>query len=358
MTRQVAIVRLTSLGDVIHTLPVAAALRDHQPSTRIVWLVEEREEILLRNNPVVDEVITVPLRRWRAQLKTPAGIARSGRDLRALMRDLRSRKIDVVLDVQGWPHKTSPLVWATRAPMRIGFDRRHARQALATRFTTHQVTPPASAKHIVDQNLSLLGPIGITGITQPRFPLPEFAESRLVVDRWFRERQLDESTRLVAILPSTRGTVKLWPVERYRAVAEVLLADDARTRIIAVGAPNERKLLEAAILGLPTDRAFVFSAGPIPELVWLLRRVHLAVGNDTGPLHVAASAGVPSLGLFGPTRGERNGPYGSHCGFVQSKTGQMQDIGVDAVMDALKKLNWEHPRSKDQKNQRVGSGEV
>jgi len=255
-----------------------------------------------------------------------------------LLRDLRSRKIDVVIDVQGWPQKTSPLVWATGAPMRIGFDRRHARQALATRFTTHHVTPPESAKHIVDQNLALLGPIGIPPVAEPRFPLPEFAASRPVVDAWMRERGLHDAHRLVAILPSTRGAAKLWPAERYCALANALLEQDTAARIIAVGGPDERVRLEASINGLPRDRAFVFAAAPIPELVWLLRRVHLAVGNDTGPLHVAAGAGVPSLGLFGPTRGERNGPYGTHCAYVQSRTGQMADISLTAVREAIARL--------------------
>jgi lipopolysaccharide heptosyltransferase I len=338
LTRQVAIVRLTSLGDVIHTLPVAAALRDHEPSTRILWLVEEREEILLRDNPAVDEVIVVPLRRWRRQLRSPSGIGRSGRDLRALMRDLRARKFDVVIDVQGWPHKTSPLVWATRAPMRIGFDRRHARQSLATRFTTHQVTPPASAKHIVDQNLALLEPLGIRHVEPVRFPMPEFASSRSVVDEWLREHRIAAGTRVIAILPSTRGAAKLWPVDRYRALASSMLDEDRTACIVAVGGPDEGGLLESAIQGLPSNRAFVFAPAPIPELVWMLRRVNLAVGNDTGPLHVAASAGVPSLGLFGPTRGDRNGPYGSHCAYVQSRTGQMADISLNDVREAIAAL--------------------
>jgi ADP-heptose:LPS heptosyltransferase len=125
-------------------------------------------------------------------------------------------------------------------------------------------------------------------------------------------------------------------VDRYLAVARTLIAQDPAVRIIAVGGPNERARLGASIEGLPRDRAFVFAASPIPELVWLLRRVHLAIGNDTGPLHVAAGAGVPSLGLFGPTRGERNGPYGAHCGFVQSTTGRMEDISVEEVLDALR----------------------
>lgn len=337
MTRQVAIVRLTSLGDVIHTLPVAAALRDRQPSTRILWLVEEREEILLRDNPVVDDVITVPLRRWRQQLRSPAGVRRSGRDLRALIRDLRARKIDVVLDVQGWPHKTSPLVWGTRAPMRIGFDRRHARQALAARFTTHHVTPPASATHVVDQNLALLGPLGIDRIERVRFPLPAFAHAAPVADRWRQQSGIGGNDRLIAILPSTRGAAKLWPIEQYRALSAALLQTDAAVKIVAVGAPGEHARLEQAVEGLPPDRAFVYAPEPIPELVSILRRVHLAIGNDTGPLHVAASAGVPSIGLFGPTRGERNGPYGDQCGFVQSRTGRMADIPLDEVIDALRR---------------------
>lgn len=335
--RRIAIVRLTSLGDVIHTLPMAAAIRSYDPAIRIIWLAEEREQVLLRDNPVVDEVVTIPLRRWRNQAVSIAGLPQAVRELRALLGQLRLLRIDVAIDVQGWPHKSSPLAWITRAPVRVGFVRGYARHPLATLFTTHRITPPRRAKHIVDRNLALLEPLQIYPVGEPRFPLPAFAEAQKAADAWLRAHGVGETSWLVAVLPSTRGGAKMWPAALYRELAGRLLMDPEVVLLI-LGGPGEEALLEEVRRGLPAARALAWAPRPIPELVATLRRAQLVIGNDTGPLHVAAAAGVPSLGLFGPTNGERNGPYGSHGAFVQSATGRMADISVDEVVKAAKRL--------------------
>jgi heptosyltransferase-1 len=333
----VAIVRLTSLGDVIHALPVAAAIRRHRPTARITWLVEEREQILLRDNPVVDEVIVVPLRRWRKQLTSIGGWRRTIAERREIIRRLRAVPIDAAIDLQGWVHKTSPVVLATRAPIRIGFDRAHSRDGLSPLATNHHVTPPAAARHIVDQNLSLLTPLGIFATETPVFPLPAFADAEARAAAWRRDHGIAPDERVVALLPSTRGDAKLWPAASFREVARRML-DDARVRIIVMGAPGEGAILDAVREGLPADRALVWAPEPIPDLVAMLRHPHLVIGNDTGPLHVAAGHGIPSLGLFGPTQGARNGPYGPHCAYLQSPTGRMADLGVDEVYAAARRL--------------------
>jgi lipopolysaccharide heptosyltransferase I len=339
--RRIGIIRLTSLGDVIHTLPVAAAIRDGDPAAKIVWFAEEREQIFLRGNPAVDEVVTVPLRRWRRQLASPSGLRRTVRELREFLRRLRSDPIDVAIDVQGWPHKTSPIVRATRAPIRVGFDRHNARHPLATLFTTHRVTPPAEAAHVVEKNLALLGPIGLGSVGTPRFPLPSFPDADARAAAWLADarfaRDGGPAAQLVALLPSTRGRAKLWPASSYRELARRLLADPAVV-VLILGGPGEEPLLEEVRAGLPESRAVVCAPGPIPELAGVIRRTHLAIGNDTGPLHVAAATGVPSLGLFGPTRGARNGPYGAHCAYIQSPTGRMSDITVDEVVGQARQL--------------------
>lgn len=334
--RRVAIVRLTSLGDVIHTLPVAAAIKRHEPRSRVVWLAEERERIVLDANPAVDDVIAVPLRRWRAMARRPSGLREANREFRALRRTLRDLKFDAVLDVQGWPHKTSPLAWLSRAPLRIGFSRAFARHPLATLFTTVRVTPPATARHVVDQNLALLEPLGIRPTASAEFPLPRFADAEAWAVAWWHAHRLDRY-RVVALLPSTRGPAKLWPVASYRALAQRLLADPA-TVVLALGGPGEEKRLEEVVADAPAARAIALAPGPIPHLVSILRRVHLAVGNDTGPIHIAAASNVPSLGLFGPTSGDRNGPYGPLSRYVQSPTRRMADITLEAVWDAVRQM--------------------
>jgi lipopolysaccharide heptosyltransferase I len=321
----VAIVRLTSLGDVIHTLPVAAAIRRHNPDARITWLVEEREQIILRGNPVVDEVIVVPLRRWRSQWSE----AITG--IRALSRRLREEPIDVAIDVQGWAHKTSPLMLLTRAPLRIGFDRRHSRDGISPFATNRHITPPDTAPHIVDQNLCLLEPLGIGRTEAAEFPLPSFPDSRERADLWRRSLGSSDRDRLIVLFPSTRGEPKRWPAESFRELGRRLL-DDPRVRLLVLGGPGEEALLEDVRRGLPPERAHTWTPGPIPDLTEAIRGAQLAVGNDTGPLHIAAALNVRSFGLFGPTQGARNGPYGAHCGYVQSPTGKIVDITVDDVM--------------------------
>ena len=333
----IAIVRFTSLGDVIHALPMAAAIRRHLPQARITWLVEEREQILLRDNAVVDEIVTVPLRRWRDSLASPARLRQSVGELRRLARHLREASIDVAIDVQGWAHKTSPFTLLTRAPVRIGFDRAHARDALSPLATNRHVTPPDSARHIVDQNLTLLGPLGIHATGPPVFPLPAFAQAEARAAAWREAHGLTPDRRIVALLPSTRGDAKRWPAASYRELGRRLLADD-RVRLLILGGPGEEPILDAVAAGLPAERTLVWAPEPIPDLVALLRHPHLAIGNDTGPLHAAAASGVPSLGLFGPTQGARNGPYGPHCAFLQSPTGRMTDLTVDEVFAAAQAL--------------------
>lgn len=333
--RRIAIVRFTSLGDVVHTLPVAAAIRQHEPTARIIWLVEENEQILLRDNPVVDDVVIVPLRRWREEVTSSSRWRTIRHELATLKQQLRDLKIDVAIDVQGWGHKTSPFVRLTRAPMRVGFDRRYARDPLSTLFTTVHVTPPPTAKHVVDLNLALLDPLGIT-VPTARFPLPSFGEAESRIASWFRERAI-RTPRLVALLPSTRGPQKLWPAESFNELGRRLLANGDAT-LLVLGGPGEEDRLERARAGLPADRAIVWAGGPVPELTAILRRTNLVIGNDTGPLHLAAAHDVPSLGLFGPTRGERNGPYGPGGAFLQSRTGKMPDISVDEVDAAAARL--------------------
>ncbi|HUL73301.1 MAG TPA: glycosyltransferase family 9 protein [Vicinamibacterales bacterium] len=342
--RRIAIIRLTSLGDVVHTLPVAAALRQHEPTARIIWLVEEREQVLLRGNAAVDDVLLVPLRRWREQLTTSAGRREIRREAGALTQALRDLKIDVALDVQGWPHKTSPLVWLTHAPMRVGFDWHYARHPLSTLATNVHVTPPPSARHVVDQNLSLLGPLGITAPGDAQFPLPPFPEADARAEAWLREHEAI-ARRRVALLPATRGQAKHWPVESYREVARRLLAA-GDTTVFILGGPGEEARLEQVRGDLPPDRAVMWAGGPIPDLTAILRRMDLAIGNDTGPLHLAVMHDVPSLGLFGPTRGQRNGPYGRAGSFLQSPTGRMRDISVDEVMAAVARVTTTASRPK------------
>ena len=327
----VAIIRLTSLGDVIHTLPVAHALRRHCPTARVVWIVEEREQALVRHNPVVDEVVVGPTRRWRRALRTPTGALQVWREWRRVRDQLRSLHLDVAIDVQGLL-KSAHFTLLTRAPTRIGFDHRYARDPLSAVFATHRVRPPSGAAHVVEQNVSLLRPLGISN-PEIAFPLPTVPASDVWAEALLRSHGIKPWDRLVALLPATRRPAKQWPAAHFRGLAE-RLAQVGGVRILIVGGPAEVELLERIGQGL--DGAPITTGdGAIPDLVALLRRVSVAVGNDTGPVHVAAAIGIPTVGLFGPTRSERNGPYGPRAHAIQSPTRRMADISIDTVFRAV-----------------------
>jgi lipopolysaccharide heptosyltransferase I len=324
---------LTSLGDVIHTLPVAAAIRDHRPDATIAWIVEEHEQVLLRGNPIVDEIVVVPLRRWRRRAWAGrfAAIVREMREVKARLRALQA---DVTIDVQGWTHKTSPIVALTRAPVRIGFDRAHARHPWSTWFTTHHVTPPPEAAHVVDQNLALLRPLGIAA--GARFVLPDWPDAERRVEEWMAA-QGNGAAAPIVLLPSTRGRRRFWPAASYAQLAR-RLAEATRATLVAAGGPWERPLLDEIQERAGAARLLVYTPEPVSELARFLRRARLVVGNDTGPLHLAAMAGVPAIGLFGPTRGARTGPYGPACSYVQSPSKRMSDITVDSVFAAATRV--------------------
>lgn len=331
---RIAIVRLTSLGDLVCTLPLAQALRRHSHTSYIVWIVEEREQTLLLHNPVVDEVVVGPTRRWRHELRTPIGAIKVAQELRILGRRLRSLRLDVAIDPQGLLKSTIFTV-LTRAPVRIGFGWHHAREPLSSLFTTHRVSPPPEAVHLVEKQLSLLQPLGI----QPRevtFPLPTVPEAEEKAAAILQEHQVSPQDRLVVLIPATRRPAKQWPAANFRLLAE-RLAERAGVRVLLLAGPGEERLLQGIAHDLEAHLIPAPSAS-VPELVAFLRQAHLAVGNDTGPLHLAAVLGVPTIGLYGPTNPLWNGPYGPRVRAIRSPTEWMEDISVDLVFQTA--VDW------------------
>src|SRR5262249_29983805 len=184
---KIALVKLSSLGDVVHALPVAATLRAQLPEARITWIVERREATVLAGHPALERVVTVDTRRWRRSL-TPGALVESAREVLALRRELSAAEFDVALDLQGLL-KSGVLVALTRAPLRLGFDASWCRERLSVLATNRRVRPPAAARHVVDQYLSLLDALGIDDrVLDFRLPSDPAAEARM--DEFFAQAGL------------------------------------------------------------------------------------------------------------------------------------------------------------------------
>jgi len=328
---RIALVKLSSLGDVVHALPLAGALKTRFPTTRITWVAERREAALLTRHPALDGVLIADTRGWR-RARGLGGALTAARALRALAGQLGREGFDVAIDAQGLL-KSGMLVALTRAPLRIGFAASLTRE-LSALCTNCRVTPPPEAQHVVDQYLALLGPLGIT-LPRVEFTLPVDPHAEAAADAFLAQADLKPRDRLVTLLPGAARSDKRWPPARFAELAAHLVGGSG-ARVLVLWGPGEeadaRAIVEGArgaVLGPPTD---------LGELLAILRRTSVVVGGDTGPLHMAAALGVPCVGLYGPTASSRNGPYGRGHRALQSPDGTLASIPGATVLDAAREL--------------------
>ena len=281
------LIRLGSLGDIIHALPAAAALRDTFPGSRIDWAVERKWARLLEGNPDITNAIPIDRR-------TPGGIANAARALRAA-------KYSCAIDFQAL-YKSAFLAFVSRAPRRVGFQSSYAREGPAALFYTERLNP--RGPHKVDHNLTLAEHAGALK-SQPRFPMAIRAEDEERAERELANNKLSE---FFVLNPGGGWQSKCWPVERYGKLHRELAQRYGWRGVVTFG-PGEDDLARQAIeaAGDPRPAAIPLALGP---LMAVLRRAKFVVSADTGPLHLAAALGAPAVGLFGPTDPARNGPYG------------------------------------------------
>ena len=317
---RILVVRLGSLGDILHTLPAVASLKHSHPASRLTWVVETRWAPLLEANPFVDRV--VPLRR-----ESPASLLQSWHELRA-------ERYDFAVDFQGL--MKSAIVATLARPDRIfGFDTSLLRERAAGLF--YSQTALTDAAHVVDRNLDLAAAAGASTLLRI-FPLPAGRP----------EGELPPGDFVLAS-PLAGWRSKQWPAEHYRALAARLHSE--------LGMP--------LVVDLPAGAAFppIPDAWPhtssLPGLIDVTRRAAAVVGVDSGPLHLAAALRKPGVAIFGPTDPARNGPYGGTLRVLRTAQAvttykrnssvdeSMERIAPDQVFEALRAVLRERRRSAD-----------
>jgi len=329
---RIALIKLSSVGDVVHALPVAATLKAARPATRLTWIVERREAAVLHEHPALDEVIVVDTRGWR-KARAPRDLLAMARDVGAVRRRLRAARIDIAIDLQGLI-KSGLVTAATGAARRIGFDRQFGREPAAALFTNESVIPPVE-RHVVEQYLALLRPLGITEPTL-EFSLPIVAGAEAHVEEWLAGAGLKPRERLVVLNPGAGRADKRWPVRRFAELAARLARDDGANVVVAWG-PGEEGAAGAIVAGTGSGipRALMAPPTDLHELIALLRRASVMVAADTGPLHLAAALGTPCVGLYGPTTPERNGPYGPGHRVLRAPGAAMAMLEAEPVLAAV-----------------------
>ena len=331
---KILIVKLSSLGDVTHTLAALDSLKRGFPEARIDWLVEQSASGLLAGHPMIGEVMVVRRRGWR---KTPF------KNL-ALARRLASKRYDMVLDFQGL-FKSGLWVWLSRGRRRIGFE--NSRE-LSHIFLSDKAPPVDIEEHAVDRYLALARYAGGAG-GDASFPLLTGAEESSRVSELLKEAGIAEGEEFFVVNPFARWVTKLWPEQRF---VEFLRLSQKRLKMKAViiGSAKDSVAAEAIVKGAGVGKAAVSLAGKtgLKELAHLLRIASFVVTVDSGPMHIAAAVATPTIALFGPTAPWRTGPYGPghrivrkevFCGPCFKKSckdpGCMSEITAEEVVSAV-----------------------
>jgi heptosyltransferase-1 len=281
---RILIVRMSALGDIVHALPVLSALREAFPSAAIDWLVDERYAGLL------DHVHGL----------TSRILGRPG--LLQAIQMMRGRDYDVALDLQGLL-KSAAMARLAGARRVIGFETAGLREQGAAWFYSETSAVPAGA-HIIQKNLSILARLGV-GPRPVQFPfvIPESAVARQVL----ADAAARGPGRFVLINPGAGWPNKRWPPDRFGAVAAAIQEEHALPTFVLWGR-NEGPLADA-VVGTSRGAAMRTPETSLGDLLTLTSRAALMISGDTGPTHIAAAMGTPIVGLYGPTRPERNGPW-------------------------------------------------
>jgi lipopolysaccharide heptosyltransferase I len=291
------LIRLSSIGDIVHALPAVAALGQSFPRAEIHWLIENRYASLLAGNPYVHRIISLDTLSWRGSLPPASTI----KEMVKTLMGLRESAYEVVVDFQGlW--KSALIALLTGANVRVGLAGPWLREPGAAVLYTERVSA-AGRQHVVEESLALVEYLGArVGLWQ--FPLPHTPEADQYVD--------DQLARLEAwdfmiINPGGGWKAKRWAPENYALLLRHLESGFSG-KILLTGSPEESELISEILSRAGTKRAFHLPS-TVVQFIALARRAKLVLGGDTGPLHLAAAVGTPLVAIHGPTDPARNGPF-------------------------------------------------
>ena len=347
--RKFLIVKMSAMGDVVHTLPALRSLRKKYPGAFIAWVVEDRFKELLHNNPDLDEVIVAPLKRWRHNINL-----QSLSEFRQFVKNLRKHKFDTLLDFQGLI-KSGLIALLSGVPNRIGFHRDDCRERLNSLFTNRQAPFIGRKTHVVDKNLALLKLAGIDNFTM-EFPLnlPTSAE-KSAADYLDANPELT-SNPVVGIHFGVGFKTKTWELERFAQLSD-RIAGELGCNILLTWGPGEWEKVNALSAQLK-QKHWVAPANDLPQAIALFKRLSLLVSCDTGPVHLCAAFQVPTVSIHGPTDPEYSRPRDAihavvykvqPCSFCHKRSCPTQNecmtsISVDDVFQAVKKSVAKHVR--------------
>ena len=337
----ILIVKLSAIGDVIHTLPSLTALRRLYPDAHITWVVEEAAADLVKNHPYLDMVLISRRKSWSKDFQS-GQFRQSFKEISSFIKTLRQRSYDLVIDFHGL-FKSSIIVFLSRGKRKIGYD---SWQELSGLFLNGKISEDMN-KHAVERYLDFPRYLGAK-IDSVQFTLPLNKEAEASVQILLDKYNLEDK-KFIAINPIAYWETKLWSNEKFAHLAD-LINNKLQMKVVFTG--SETEPIEKITSLMTTESINLGGATTLLDLAYLYKKAQMVITTDSGPMHLAAAVETPVIALFGPTDPARTGPYGaghtiirtelpcSPCFLKKCSTKKcMEDILPEQVFAAVKKIN-------------------
>ena len=330
--KRILLIKPSSLGDIIHGLPLLKVLHEKWPDAKISWVIKDIYADILHKNTYIDELIILK----KTSLTT---------SILSFRKRLRQGMFDLAVDMQGL-FRSGLVAFLSGAPVRVGFN--NARE-LAPLFYTHKIDAPLDL-HAVERNIKLVASLGCEN-QEIKFPLNLSQKAHEEVSEFLQKNQLDSNRPLITLVPGSRWEKKRWSPAFFSLLGD-LLNHELEAKIVIAGSIQEMELIHEIRKSMknPSLEATGFS---LQKLSALLSKSDVVVTNDSGPMHVAAAMETPVVALFGPTDPRRTGPFTKNCLVIhsdlecmpcfrkpcsQKSFKCMESITVEDVFEGVKKL--------------------
>lgn len=299
--KNILLIKMSSLGDILHTLPFAAALRQRFPQARITWLVHPQFAGFVPDAPVIDEVLYFDKVKFNKM-----GLSDKIKYFREMRSLLHSKHFDLVIDMQGL-FKSAVLAAISGCSNRIGYAEMREGSGLVSKA----IVGEHSKEHVIERYLDVARYLGakVDSLDDVCFPLPDLSKETASVQEKLRQQGFSGGEYIV-IVPGARWRTKEWPVEHYVTLIKKFIADGIS--VVLAGGPDD-KAKGQAIAEQCADKLVIDMTGQtsLRELAALIKGCVFYISADTGPLHFAAALKKPLIAMYGPTKADRTGPYGS-----------------------------------------------
>ncbi|MFQ5900524.1 MAG: glycosyltransferase family 9 protein [Thermodesulfobacteriota bacterium] len=335
---RILIIKLSSIGDVVHTLPSLYALKELLPDSQVDWLVEEEAHDLLCCHPMIDKLWISKRKRWLNDPLNGEGL----KGMYHLIKGIRERRYDLVIDFQGL-FKSGMAAFLSGGKVRLGYDKV---REFSHYFLNDRLSPFDPEIHAVDRYLNIVKSLGWKG-EEAKFVIPIDDDNRERVKGLLRSQGLAHIERIILVSPKARWETKLWGKAKFAGLCDKLI-ENFKREVVILGGKADREYIRG-IISLMKNRAIDLSGQTdLRELACLMSLSPLAVCVDSGPMHIADAVSSRVIALFGPTSPRRTGPYGkghiivrkklpcSPCFLRDCKNVRcMREILVDEVLEAV-----------------------